>query len=59
MSKFDGANIKDMYRETSLDRYEYVRMPLKLLLDDKKKPSLAMFAWRFYRVCMVYCTSAY
>jgi hypothetical protein len=33
-AKFGGADIKNMYLETPLDRYEYMRMPLKLFPDD-------------------------
>ena len=29
-AKFGGADIKNMYLETPLDRYKYMRMPLKL-----------------------------
>jgi hypothetical protein len=33
-AKFGGANIKNMYLETFLDRYKYMCMPLKLFPDD-------------------------
>ncbi len=33
-AKFGGADTKNMYLETPLDRYEYMRMPLKLSPDD-------------------------
>ena len=33
-AKFGGADIKNMYLETPLDRYEYMRMPLKLFPDN-------------------------
>jgi hypothetical protein len=31
---FAGADIKNMYLETPLDRYEYMKMPLSLFLQD-------------------------
>ena len=33
-AKFGGADIKNMYLETPLDRYEYMKMPLRLIPDD-------------------------
>ena len=32
-AKFGGADIKNMYLETPLDRFEYMRIPLKLFPD--------------------------
>jgi hypothetical protein len=31
---FDGANIKNMYLETPLDWYEYIKMPIALFPTD-------------------------
>jgi hypothetical protein len=33
-ARFAGANIKNMYLETPLDWYEYMRMPLDLFPDN-------------------------
>jgi hypothetical protein len=33
-AKFGGADIKNMYLKTPLNRYKYMHMPLKLFLDD-------------------------
>ena len=33
-AKFGGADIKNMYLETPLDRYEYMRMPISLFPPD-------------------------
>ncbi len=33
-ARFTEANIKNMYLETPLDWYEYMRMPLDLFPDD-------------------------
>ena len=33
-ARFAGADIKNMYLETPLDWYEYMRMPLDLFPDD-------------------------
>jgi hypothetical protein len=33
-AKFGGADIKNMYLETPLDRYEYMKMPMRLLPDN-------------------------
>jgi hypothetical protein len=33
-AQFAGANIKNMYLETPLDQYEYMRMPLDLFPDN-------------------------
>jgi hypothetical protein len=33
-AKFGGTNIKNIYLETLLDQYKYMRMPLKLFPDD-------------------------
>jgi hypothetical protein len=32
-AKFGGADIKNMYLETPLDRYEYMKMPMRLIPD--------------------------
>ncbi len=37
-AKFSGADIKNMYLKTTLDRYEYMKMPLRLIPDDIIKP---------------------
>jgi hypothetical protein len=31
---FAGANIKNMYLETPLDQFEYMKIPIALLPDD-------------------------
>jgi hypothetical protein len=33
-AKFGGANIKNMYLKTPLNRYEYMKMPMRLIPDD-------------------------
>ena len=33
-ARFAGADIKNMYLETPLDRYEYMKMPITLFLTD-------------------------
>jgi hypothetical protein len=33
-ARFAGANIKNMYVDTPLDRYEYMKMPLSLFSQD-------------------------
>jgi hypothetical protein len=33
-AKFGGANIKNMYAETPLDQYEYIKMALQLIPED-------------------------
>ena len=33
-AKFGGADIKNMYLETPLDRYKYMKMPMRLIPDD-------------------------
>jgi hypothetical protein len=33
-AKFGGADIKNMYLETPLDRYEYMKMPMRLIPND-------------------------
>jgi hypothetical protein len=33
-AQFAGADIKNMYLEMPLDRYEYMKMPLSLFLQD-------------------------
>jgi hypothetical protein len=33
-AKFGGVDIKNMYLETPLDWYEYMKMPLKILPDN-------------------------
>jgi hypothetical protein len=33
-AKFGGAGIKNMYLETPLDQYAYMKMPLQLIPDD-------------------------
>jgi hypothetical protein len=33
-AKFGGADIKNMYLETPLDQYEYMKMPLQLIPKD-------------------------
>ncbi len=33
-ARFAGADIKNMYLETPLDRYEYMKMPIALFPDD-------------------------
>jgi hypothetical protein len=34
VAKFGSTDIKNMYLETPFDQYKYMRMPLKLFLDD-------------------------
>ncbi len=48
-AKFGGADIKNMYLKTSLDWYEYMKMPLQLIPKDiiehhglRKKPLMVM-----------------
>jgi hypothetical protein len=33
-AKFGGADIKNMYLETPLNRYKYMKMPLRLIPND-------------------------
>ncbi len=33
-AKFGSADIKNMYLKTPLDQYEYMKMPLRLMLED-------------------------
>jgi hypothetical protein len=33
-AKFSGADIKSIFLKTPLNQYEYMRMPLRLILDD-------------------------
>ncbi len=56
---FAGADIKNMYLETPLDRFEYMKMPIALLPTDiiehyicLRRPSMDTCTWKFAKVCM-------
>jgi hypothetical protein len=38
-ARFAGADIKNMYLKTPLDRYKYMKMPLSLFLQDIINPT--------------------
>jgi hypothetical protein len=57
-ARFAGADIKNMYLETPLDRYEYMKMPIALFPTDiiehyrlKEKVLVATSTWKSERVC--------
>jgi hypothetical protein len=59
-TRLAGADIKNMYLETPLGRYEYMKMPLSLFLQDiidhyglLDKELMVTSTWRFARGCMV------
>ena len=55
---FAGANIKNMYLQTSLDRYEYMKMPITLFSADiidhyrLKENALNGYVYMEIRKCM-------
>ncbi len=58
-ARFASANIKNMYLETPLDQYEYMKMPIALILADiiehyrlnVKVLLVATSTWKSKRVC--------
>jgi hypothetical protein len=58
-ARFAAADIKNFYLNTPLDRYEYMRMPLKLTpqpfidqYDLQAQAKMDMFTSKSKRVCM-------
>jgi hypothetical protein len=56
---FAGADIKNMYLQTPLDQFEYMKIPIALLPNNiiehyqlRKKSSMATFTWRSAKECM-------
>ncbi len=57
-AQFAGANIKNVYLKTPLDRYEYMRMPLDLFPDDivnhynlRRKAKNNLSTWKYKKEC--------
>jgi hypothetical protein len=57
-AKFGGANIKNMYLETPLDQYKYMKMQLQLIPGNiiehcilQENPLMVMSTWKSGRVC--------
>jgi hypothetical protein len=54
VARFASDDIKNMYLETPLNRFEYMKMPLSLFPQDIiNHYGLNNKAWKFARVCMV------
>jgi hypothetical protein len=58
-ARFARADIKNMYLETPLDWYEYMKMPLDLFPDNivnhynlRRKAKTDLSTWKYEKECM-------